>query len=87
AVSDDLADLAGGLQVTMGAVAQGQPGPFEHGSALAGVAARDVNAFRYGCPPHGGLGKGLGRVLMVMLGQDSIREATFLFRGPNRLTP
>ncbi len=42
AVGDDLADLAGGLQVTMGAVAQGQPGPFEHGPALAGVAARDV---------------------------------------------
>ena len=46
-----------------------------------------LNAFRYGCPPHGGLGMGLGRVLMVMLGLDSIREATFLFRGPNRLTP
>ena len=45
------------------------------------------NAFRYGCPPHGGLGMGLGRVLMVMLGLDSIREATFLFRGPNRLSP
>ena len=25
--------------------------------------------------------------LMVALGLDSIREATFLFRGPNRLTP
>lgn len=46
-----------------------------------------VNCFRFGCPPHGGLGMGLGRVLMVMLGLDSIREATFLFRGPNRLTP
>jgi aspartyl-tRNA synthetase len=30
---------------------------------------------------------GLGRVLMVMLGLESIREATFLIRGPNRLTP
>lgn len=46
-----------------------------------------MNAFRYGTPPHGGLGMGLGRMLMVMLGLDSIREATFLFRGPNRLTP
>jgi aspartyl-tRNA synthetase len=46
-----------------------------------------VNAFRFGCPPHGGLGMGLNRVLMVMLGLDSIREATFLFRGPHRLTP
>jgi aspartyl/asparaginyl-tRNA synthetase len=46
-----------------------------------------LNAFRYGCPPHGGFGLGLGRVLMVLLGLDSIRDATFLFRGPNRLTP
>jgi aspartyl-tRNA synthetase len=46
-----------------------------------------LNCFRYGCPPHGGLGLGLGRLLMVLLGLDSIREATFLFRGPNRLTP
>jgi aspartyl/asparaginyl-tRNA synthetase len=36
---------------------------------------------------HGGFGLGLGRVLMVMLGLDSIRDATFLFRGPTRLTP
>jgi aspartyl-tRNA synthetase len=46
-----------------------------------------LNCFRYGCPPHGGLGLGLGRLLMVMLGLDSIRDATFLFRGPHRLTP
>ena len=46
-----------------------------------------LNCFRYGCPPHGGFGMGLARVLMVMLGLDSIREAVFLFRGPNRLSP
>ena len=42
---------------------------------------------RYGCPPHGGFGLGLARLLMLMLGLPSIREATFLHRGPNRLTP
>jgi nondiscriminating aspartyl-tRNA synthetase len=46
-----------------------------------------VDCFRFGTPPHGGFGAGLGRILMVMLGLDSIREATFLFRGPNRLDP
>ena len=46
-----------------------------------------LDCFRYGCPPHGGFGLGLGRLLMVLLGLGSIREATFLFRGPNRLTP
>jgi nondiscriminating aspartyl-tRNA synthetase len=46
-----------------------------------------MNIFRFGTPPHGGLGMGHGRLLVAMLGLDSIREATFLFRGPNRLTP
>jgi aspartyl-tRNA synthetase len=46
-----------------------------------------LDCFRYGCPPHGGFGLGLGRLLMVALGLDSIRDATFLFRGPSRLTP
>lgn len=36
---------------------------------------------------HGGLGMGLGRLLMVTLGLDSICDAMFLFRGPSRLTP
>jgi nondiscriminating aspartyl-tRNA synthetase len=46
-----------------------------------------LNFFRYGCPPHGGFGLGLSRLLMVMLGLPNVREAVFLFRGPNRLTP
>jgi nondiscriminating aspartyl-tRNA synthetase len=46
-----------------------------------------LECFRYGCPPHGGLGMGLARVLMAMLGLDSIRDVVFGFRGPNRLTP
>ncbi len=46
-----------------------------------------LDFFRYGCPPHGGLGFGLGRMLMLLLEQPSIREVTFLHRGLNRLTP
>jgi aspartyl-tRNA synthetase len=46
-----------------------------------------LDCFRYGTPPHGGLGLGLARLLMLALGLPSIREATFLFRGPNRLEP
>ncbi|MDH2443421.1 aspartate--tRNA(Asn) ligase [Amnibacterium sp. CER49] len=43
--------------------------------------------FRYGIPAHGGFGMGLARVLMLMLERQSIRETTYLFRGPNRLRP
>jgi aspartyl-tRNA synthetase len=46
-----------------------------------------LDFFRYGVPSHGGFGMGLARVLMLMLHQASIREVTYLFRGPTRLLP
>ena len=42
--------------------------------------------FQYGCPPHGGFGLGIDRLTMLLVG-ESIKDAEFLFRGPNRLTP
>ncbi len=80
-----------GLEITTGAQREHRYDVLVSQAAEKGVGTgplRDyLNCFRYGCPPHGGLGLGLGRLLMVLLGLDSIREATFLFRGPNRLTP
>ena len=43
--------------------------------------------FKYGVPPHGGFGLGLDRMIMVLLGVPTIKEAEFLFRGPDRLNP
>jgi aspartyl-tRNA synthetase len=80
-----------GLEVTTGAQREHRHGVLLEQAAEKGLSAAALGAyldcFRYGCPPHGGFGLGLGRVLMAMLGLDSLREATFLFRGPNRLTP
>ncbi|TVL92000.1 aspartate--tRNA(Asn) ligase [Streptomyces sp. SAJ15] len=80
-----------GLEVTTGAQREHRYDVLLKQAAEKGMSPEPLqdylNAFRYGCPPHGGLGMGLGRVLMVLLGLESIREATFLFRGPNRLTP
>ena len=42
--------------------------------------------FRYGCPPHGGFAIGIDRLTMLFLGIP-IKEAMFLFRGPDRLHP
>lgn len=45
------------------------------------------NFFKYGCPPHGGLGLSPSRLLMKLLGVSSVREVTYIYRGPKRLTP
>ncbi len=46
-----------------------------------------LDFIRFGAPPHGGFGFGLTRLLMQMLGQENVREVTFLYRGPHRLEP
>ena len=33
-----------------------------------------LNAFKYGVPPHGGMAYGLDRLVMLMLGKESIKE-------------
>ena len=80
-----------GLEITTGAQREHRYDVLVAQAAEKGLSPepmRDyLNNFRYGCPPHGGFGLGLGRLLMTLLGLDSIRNATFLFRGPNRLTP
>lgn len=46
-----------------------------------------LDFFKYGCPPHGGFGIGIDRITMLLLGLSSLKEAMFIFRGPNHLNP
>ncbi|MFH1637015.1 MAG: aspartate--tRNA(Asn) ligase [Candidatus Woesearchaeota archaeon] len=43
--------------------------------------------FRYGCPPHGGVGFGLDRITQRLLKLENIKEAILLPRDPERMTP
>ena len=42
---------------------------------------------KYGAPPHGGLGLGLERLTMHLLGFKNVREAAMFPRDINRVTP
>lgn len=46
-----------------------------------------LTAFKYGMPPHGGLGIGLERLTMKLLGEDNVRETTLFPRDLSRLEP
>eukprot|EP00768_Dysnectes_brevis_P009187 gnl/Dysnectes_brevis/899_a996_2951.p1 GENE.gnl/Dysnectes_brevis/899_a996_2951~~gnl/Dysnectes_brevis/899_a996_2951.p1 ORF type:complete len:550 (+),score=289.77 gnl/Dysnectes_brevis/899_a996_2951:81-1730(+) len=44
-------------------------------------------SFMYGCPPHGGAGIGLERVVMLLLGIKDCRQTCLFPRTPERLAP
>ncbi len=83
--------LWNGLEITTGAQREHR---YERLVAQAGrnptrveVIRPYLDFFRHGCPPHGGFGLGLSRLLMCLLGVDDVREVTFLPRDRERLTP
>lgn len=83
--------IAGGLEITTGAQREHRYDILLEQAKEKGLTEEGISFyldfFRYGCPPHGGYGMGLSRLLMVMLKLPNIRETVYLFRGPNRLQP
>ena len=46
-----------------------------------------LESHKYGLPPHGGLGIGLERLVMKLIGAHNVREASLFPRDINRLLP
>lgn len=46
-----------------------------------------LDTFKYGMPPHGGLGIGLERLTMKLLGEENVRETALFPRDLSRLEP
>ncbi|MBQ5330895.1 MAG: aspartate--tRNA(Asn) ligase [Oscillospiraceae bacterium] len=46
-----------------------------------------LDSHKYGLPPHGGLGIGLERLVMKLLGLQNVRQASMFPRDLSRLTP
>ena len=83
--------IFGGVEISTGAQREHRADVLEAQAVEKGLEPAELEEyldfFRYGVPTHGGFGMGLARVLMLMLEQSTIRETTFLFRGPTRLHP
>ena len=44
-----------------------------------------LDTFKHGMPPHGGLGIGLERLTMQLIGEENVRETCLFPRDMNRL--
>lgn len=80
-----------GVEVTSGGQREHRPEILRENIKAKGMNPKDmefyIQFFEYGCPPHGGFALGIARFVAKMLGLPNVRDATFLFRGPDRLAP
>jgi aspartyl-tRNA synthetase len=80
-----------GLEITTGAQREHRLDRLKAQAIDRGYALEPLQGyldfFRYGCPPHGGMGVGMSRIMMQMLEKPSIRDVILLSRTPNRLAP
>ena len=79
-----------GVEITTGAQREHRYGVLKAQAKEKGLD-KDVEFylqfFKYGCQPHGGFGIGVDRMTMNLLNVPTVKEAMFIFRGPDRLTP
>lgn len=74
--------VCNGVELSSGAVRNHDLDTMVKAFEIAGYTEQDVaekfgalyNAFRYGAPPHAGMAPGVDRMLMLLTGEESIRE-------------
>lgn len=74
--------VCNGIELSSGAVRNHDPEIMKKAFELVGLGEDDVkskfpamyNAFCYGAPPHAGIAPGVDRMVMMLAGEDSIRE-------------
>ena len=80
-----------GVEITTGAQREHNYEKLIKQAKEKGIDVKPINdyieMFKYGVPPHGGFGLSPTRVVMQMLDLGNVREATFLPRDTERLTP
>ena len=80
-----------GVEITTGAQREHRYDMLVKQAAEKGLTEESLSDylqfFKFGCPPHGGVGIGPGRIVAQILGLASVKEATFLPRDVKRLRP
>jgi len=74
--------VCNGIELSSGAIRNHLPEIMYKAFEIAGYGKEVVedkfscllNAFRYGAPPHGGIAPGVDRMVMLLAGEDNIRE-------------
>lgn len=73
-----------GIELSSGSIRITDPELQQHMFEMLGMTDEEINAkfgflvdaYKYGAPPHGGVGIGLDRLAMLMCGCDSLRDVT-----------
>ncbi|MFA6860261.1 MAG: aspartate--tRNA(Asn) ligase [Clostridia bacterium] len=80
-----------GMEITSGAQREHRYNILKEQALGKGLTMEGIgfylDFFKYGAPPHGGMGIGVDRLMLLMLNLPTIKESMFIFRGPTRLNP
>ena len=76
--------VCNGVELSSGAIRNHQPETMIRAFEIAGHPPSEVaerfgalyTAFRFGCPPHGGIAPGIDRIVMLLQRETNIREVT-----------
>ncbi len=74
--------VCNGYEITSGSIRNHRPATMVKAFELTGLTQKDVEerfgglyrAFQYGAPPHGGMGTGIDRIVMLVTGAENLRE-------------
>ncbi|HEX4159595.1 MAG TPA: aspartate--tRNA ligase [Rhizomicrobium sp.] len=76
--------VCNGVELSSGAIRNHDPEIMLKAFEIAGYSREEtearfsgmLNAFRYGAPPHGGTAPGIDRIVMLIAGEENLREVT-----------
>jgi aspartyl-tRNA synthetase len=97
--------VCNGYEIASGGIRNHRPNAMVKAFEIAGYGEKDVverfgglyRAFQYGAPPHGGMAAGVDRIVMLITGEQNLREVALfpmnqqamdlLMGAPSEATP